>query len=79
MISGHLILPLNIGGEVIELPKEHLAFAPTRQVVIAPVLHDLLKVIRIESVLKSHALERRRKAQGAIETLFQISNGLHMV
>jgi len=67
MISAVLISPLNIGGEVVELPKEHLAFPPTRQVVIAPVLHDLLKVVRIEAIFEGHALEGRRKAQGPIE------------
>lgn len=68
--------PLNFCGEVIELPEEHLAFTPTRQVIVAPVFDQFLQVIRIETILECHTLQWRCEAQCTIQLFLQILNRL---
>lgn len=68
--------PLNFCGEVIELPEEHFAFTPTRQVIVAPVLDQFLQVVRIETILECHTLQWRCETQCTIQLLLQILNRL---
>lgn len=68
VINGHTLTdkrlsykPLDFGGEVIELPQEDFACAPTRQIIVTPIGDQFLQIVAIEAILKGHAFERRRQ------------------
>lgn len=73
-----LYSPLNFGFIVRQRIQKFLMRSPFKQIVVTPIVHNMPKCVRIETIFEFNTLQRWRISPSAIELRTQIVDNLQV-